>query len=83
MFKNKKLFIITLVLTLFIFTGCSNNMQVKDFFEKSKEASDKIQSFILDTETKNEIDGKIKSQLIHAELLNNANTKKIKKGKEA
>lgn len=81
MFKNKKLFIITLVLTLFIFTGCSNKMQVKDFFEKSKEASDKIQSFILDTETKNEIDGKIKSQLIHAELLNNANTKKIKKGK--
>lgn len=81
MFKNKKLFIITLVLTLFIFTGCSNKMQVKDFFEKSKEASDKIQSFILDTETKNEIDGKIKSQIIHAELLNNANTKKIKKGK--
>lgn len=46
MFKTKRFFIITLLLSVFVFTGCSNKMQVRDLFEKSKEANDKLQSYI-------------------------------------
>ena len=81
MFKTKRFFIITLLLSVFVFTGCSNKMQVTDLFEKSKEANDKLESYIRDSESKNETKGKIKTQLIHAELQYNANTRKIIKGK--
>lgn len=80
MFKNRKIFVIALVLTIFVFTGCSGKMKVREFFEKSKEANDKIHSLVLDDETKNTTKESTSIQTLHAELINNVNNKKIIKG---
>ena len=82
MFKNRKIFVITLVLTIFVFTGCSGKMKVREFFEKSKEANDKIHSLVLDDETKNTTKESTSIQTLHAELINNVNNKKLSKERD-
>ena len=47
MFKNKKIFILGVLLVIITFSGCSNKVGVNELFEKSKNANNNIESFLL------------------------------------
>ena len=81
MFKNKKIFILGVLLVIITFSGCSNKVGVNELFEKSKNANNNIESFLLLNEIITEQNGKTTKQILKGELINDKDSKKITKGK--
>mgnify|MGYP003084020474 CR=1 FL=1 len=79
MFKNKRILLVALLFGIFTFTACSKK-EISEVLENAKNVNNTVNSYYLVNGISNESTGKLKTQLMKAQIFVDPISKNVSKG---